>query len=205
MKICLTGADGAGKSTIIHSLAKQLDAKKTSYSICSIWDTMSFFHQFFDAKATPESIQKYLMSCDKRSRIYFLLHSLSYSYNIALKKNTDLVLIDSYWYKYVLSEADNEDELAQLTKLCDVFEQPDIVFYLKLPIDTAINRKKNVGFSSYELRGKTPEEGINFFKSNFLKMENMFSKIQNKNWIELDALNSVDELTQTILSNIVKS
>lgn len=204
MKICLTGADGAGKSTIIAEIAKQLDAKKISNSICSIWDTMSFFHQYFDAKPTKESIQKYLISCDKNSRIYFLLHSMAYSLHQAKAKKSEIILIDGHWYKYLLSEASNHDDLAQLLNICELFEKPDLVFYLNLPIDEAIKRKTLVGFSKYELRGQNLEEGLNFFKANFIKMEKMFDTLIDQSWTSLDATKPIDELTQIILKDIIK-
>lgn len=149
--ICITGPDGAGKSTLIDALQKELPGSV----IASIWDLLREpSRQAIIPFHTPQEVDRYLSCLYPESRSLFLLHCLMEGLEIAKEKNPAYILTDSYWYKYYATEMTHGTSPVVLNQLVSVFEKPDYLFYMDAPEKLTAERKKN--FSGYEC-GFAPE------------------------------------------------
>jgi thymidylate kinase len=203
MEICITGGDGVGKSTLTKSVEARLTANgKTVYN-CSIWDTLKAMIKYFKADIKgKDEVQEYLKSCSSTSRVFFLFHAMSYSLEEARKSDADIILIDSYWYKYAITESLMGTDINELKNIARIFPKLDKVFWLSLDPKIAFDRKKQVGLSKYEMGGKSGTEGEEFFKKILQKSQSLWKNLKEDNWIELDASQSVENLTDQLLNNI---
>lgn len=153
--ICVSGADGSGKSTLVAELAKALPEAR----VVTIWDLMA------DPRARPlfsnkDQLQAYLGALQPQSRTLFLMSCLMG----AMERATgELLLVDSYWYKYLANELVLGADHARLAALSGWFERPNLTFRIELAPRVAAARKQGV-FSPYEcgLRAPTEEHFVQF-------------------------------------------
>ncbi len=148
MFFCVTGADGAGKSTVISSLSERWRAQGRQVRVASIWDLIRLESKNFPLK--PEQIDSYLACLSSSSRSYFLLHCLSESFLRARDSNAEIVLFDSYWYKYIASELAREPESENDPRLQAALALaiPDRTVLLEVDAKAAQSRKTKL--SGYE-------------------------------------------------------
>lgn len=148
--ICITGTDGAGKSSLIELLLKDqalFEGKKVKK--VTIWDL--FFlpkeeqHLFISSK---KAVDLYLKSLSPESRTFFLLHCFAQALEIARKEAVDIALVDSYWYKYLATEVAYDGNLEQRLRLTASFPKPNFIFSLNVSVQTASQRKEH--YSAFE-------------------------------------------------------
>ncbi len=198
--ICLTGPDGSGKTTLSKALEMALLAQGKSAACVEVWDILS--NEAF-AKNHPfknkSQVAQYLKACSSLGRSMFIFHCLLEAIHLGLKKKLEYLIINSYWYKYYLSELYLGTSRPQLDALISVFPKPDIIFYLKITPDIAASRK--VFFSEYETGH------LEASKENFIMVQKKLiigwdELGQQFDWISLDACLSIDDLKNKILDQL---
>jgi thymidylate kinase len=148
--ICVSGADGSGKSTLVGELAKALSIS----SVVTIWDLMA------DPRARPifsskDQLQAFLGVLQPESRSLFLMSCLK----AAMDRAPDgLILVDSYWYKYLANELALGADAVRLRGVSALFERPTLTFHLELAPVVAAARKQGT-FSPYECGLRAPTAG----------------------------------------------
>ena len=185
--IVITGMDGAGKSTAIKNISTELTKLSINNHVCSIWDNL----QKTPLK-TKADMQDYLKVLKPKSRLLFLSHAMLDAIESQLDEPSDILLIDSFIYKYLVNEMARDLDPDFVKHCLDLFPKPDKVFYLKLPIEKAYNRKQEL--SAYESNG----DFVNFQT----KMTTYWEQLKNdqSHWIDIDASSTPD----TVCSNIIE-
>jgi thymidylate kinase len=146
---CVTGLDGAGKSTQVDELAARLRRDGRSVAVSTIWDLVldpEFAGRSLFEK--PSDADGYLAMLEPTARMYFLCHSLRESLARTLARETDVVLLNAYWYKYYSTEVGHGGDPAVLRTITSVLPEPDVTFYLRISVAEAARRKGE--FSAYE-------------------------------------------------------
>lgn len=139
---CITGADGTGKSTLVHSLAQQFPQ---TY-VANIWDLLEEHHDLlFRSK---RDIDQYLCALTPDARLLFLAHALKYSIDKALRSGATVIFFNAYYYKYFATELALGANAALVKSLADGLPRPHKVVRLQLDAVSAAARKPQ--FSRYE-------------------------------------------------------
>lgn len=193
----ITGADGSGKSTLIAALARRYAEAGTRVHVASIWDLLRLEAARFPLR--PEQIDAYLGALDSRSRTFFLLHCLSESLARARAADAEVILFDSYWYKYVASElargkdaGDDDPRLAAARTL----PEPDGVILLDVDAARALGRKEKLsGYESGFAEGAGKEAA--FKALNARAAELLRGWAETEGWTTLDAARSPDEVLES--------
>ncbi len=198
-KIVITGVDGAGKTTQVNLLKKVLPNVNTM----SVWDIVANpeYKKWSIYNGFPPEVEKYVMQLPPLSRTFFIFHAFDFAYKKAMAKKADFLVLDGYWYKYLSVELAMGTNDGILDFLIDLYEEPDLTFYLDLPISRIQERKPKI--TQYESGTK---EGIDY--DNFLKIqEEAKDFIENmipEEAIYIDAMKSIEEIHHQIMDNIAK-
>ncbi len=198
-KIVITGVDGAGKTTQVNMLKKVLPNVNTM----SVWDIVANpkYKDWSIYNGFPPQVEKYIMQLPPVSRTFFIFHAFDFAYAKAMEKEADFLILDGYWYKYLSVEIAMGTDEDFIDFMLNRYEEPDMTFYLDLPIHKIHERKPKI--SQYESGTK---EGIDF--ANFLKIQ-----IEAKDLIEemipektyyIDATKSKEEIHDQIMKKIAK-
>lgn len=194
--ICITGMDGIGKSTLISILANQFN----SCYVANIWDLLDSPVKGLPFKSKKD-LDNYICDLTPDSRFLFLAHALKYSTDKALSTKKEVILLDSYYYKYMATELALGAEVILVNKVVERFPKPHLVVELKLPMDEIIKRKTK--FSRYEC-GLVENADLKSFVNFQEKVKGKWQEILIENLETLDAIESKDMLATKILKLIAK-
>lgn len=212
MIVVITGPDGSGKSTACRETALLLEKKlgAGSVSIASIWDAAEH-SQLFSSK---RDVQNYLIDLDGYTRTLFIFHAIHRSLDLAIRKNSKIILIDGYWYKYAVSEITLGVSSEWVISAGRKLPHPDLSFYLDLHPRDALSRKER--FSPYE-RGASldrfqPLSPVSFEieREQFLQFQSQliltWKKLEHQlgPWMHLSAKNAPSTLSQTLSQECLK-
>ena len=195
--IVITGVDGSGKTTHVNLLKKVLPNVNTM----SVWDIVANpeYKEWSIYNGFPPQVEKYVMQLPPLSRTFFIFHAFDFAYKKAMEKEVDYLILDGYWYKYLSVELAMGTNDGILDFLIDLYEEPDLTFYLDLPISKIKERKPVI--SQYESGTK---EGIDY--DNFLKIQHVAKDfIENmipEEAVYIDAMKSIDEIHHIIMKHI---
>lgn len=191
--ICITGADGTGKSTVVESLSKRYPQA----IISEIWDALKQNDvQLFSSK---KAVDEYLCSLTPNSRLLFLAHALRFSMDKCLESKAEIILINSYYNKYFASELALGADPELVKQLMEQFPKPDYVIHLTLSPEECAKRKAK--FSQYECGAKnevSSADFINFQKSALEKWE-LFDQ---SGWINIDTSLPIESVLNEINLNV---
>jgi thymidylate kinase len=176
--ICITGTDGAGKSSLIELLLKEntlFEGRKVKE--VTIWDLFNLPEEekyiFIRSK---RHVDLYLKSLSPESRSFFLLHCIAQSIEMARKEGIEIALINAYWYKYMAAEIAYDGHFSSRVNLTSTLPVPDLVFSLKVSVETATNRKEN--FSAFE-SGFPKEINAEAFSTFQIKVHKAYNQIMS--------------------------
>jgi len=187
--ICITGLDGTGKSTVVDALHK---IHPQAY-VVSVWDILTRHPGLlFSSK---KIVDTYLCNLTPDSRLLFLAHALKYGIDKALESESDLIILNAYYYKYFASELALGASAELVHSLEKTFPEPNIIIKLEVDVETAAERKKT--FSRYECGTKTADE-INFIS--FQKQASQYwNNFKGSPFSTLNASASVEEIIKHVL------
>lgn len=192
--VCITGIDGSGKTTLIAELAK-----RTGWRVVTIWDLM----KAPDQQAKPlfrskEDVDSYLKALHFPARTHFLFHCLSEAVARAALEKSAFLIYDAYWYKYWASEVAMGGDRETALSLTRGFPEPGLTFFIDLPSDVALARKKQ--YSGYESGYTGTDAGYIQFQA--ASYENLKSLMKEKKAHFLDGKNSVETNLEICLKAI---
>jgi thymidylate kinase len=202
--IVVTGPDGAGKTTQVARIAELLErGGKHKVAAVTIWDML------LDPSCRgklllddPKKVDSYLSILHPTSRALFLFHSFHEALVLARKRQADVLLINSYWYKYFATEVAHGGDRAVLRELARVFPAPDLTFYLKVDPEEAFGRKDKLsGYESGFAKEKTKEAFVAFQRVAHAELEQLSAEL---GWVPLDGRAPVAELTRVLAERIDK-
>lgn len=202
MLICVTGPDGSGKTTQIGKIAERIERKGKRKAVAvTIWDLL--LDPATKGKIpfrSPGEVDSYLEVLHPTSRALFLYHCFHQALELAKRRKPDVLLINSYWYKYFATEVAHGGDPERLEHLAQIFPEPDLTFYLKVDPEEAFRRKAHLsGYETGFANPKTKEAFVAFQKKAHEVLDRLAKK---KNWIELKGTEPVDALTEVIFKRI---
>ena len=193
--ICITGLDGCGKTTQVKLLVEKLPDSR----IVSVWDLIKRpeFQDWTIYKKPPD-VEQYVANLHPVSRSLFIFHAFDVAYRHALNSEVDYIIFDGYWYKYWAIEQamGAPKELGQF--FSSQYLVPDYTFYLDLPLDNLLTRKKQI--SVYEAANQT-DKILAFIEIQY-KAKEILKKILPENTIQLNATENTDVIHQNIVKEL---
>ena len=193
--ICITGLDGCGKTTQAKLLAKKIQGSR----IVSVWDLIK--RQEFQNRTiykNPPKVEQYVANLHPVSRSLFIFHAFDVAYRHALNSEVDYIIFDGYWYKYWAIE----QAMGAPGTLGQFFSTqylvPDYTFYLDLPLDVLLTRKKQI--SVYESANQTDK--LKAFLDIQTKACTILQTLLPKNTIQINATENIDIIHQKIVKKL---
>lgn len=197
--ICITGADGSGKTTQIARLRDRLTHADLTVSVVTVWDAFTdpAVAQVLPI-AGPSDIHGYLALLGPNSRPHFLFHALHLALEQAWRTGPRVILLDGYWYKYFAAEAAHGGDPAVLQALASSFPEPDLTFHLDVGVDEAARRKAHhTGYESGFGRGAG---GFTAFQHRV--RGHLDELARDRNWVHIHAGATPEELTARLWQQI---
>ncbi len=177
--IVIEGTDGSGKSTQLELLKKSIQAQ--SYGVMvSEWKTSRLIANVID-----DAKDRNLLN----ATTYSLLYAADFADRlenqiIPALKSGFIVLLDRYYYTALARDVVRGQDIEWVKNLYDYAHEPDLVFYLDMPVDVLLKRiigttgldfyesGRDVGFStdfykSFEIYQKKCLEQYNNMKSEY--------------------------------------
>jgi len=198
--IVITGPDGSGKSTICQNLVKKYSNKKVCLS--SPWQALELIKNSFNLETISDEsfVQEYLQKINSAARLHFLFHAILVSYQNQSNQNPDILISDSYWYKYAVMEICLGLPVEKALSVVCLFPKPDIVVFLDIDPITALARKDKV--SKYETAGSLQKEQFLLLQK---KMYSCWQKLSEQfNFCIIDARHPIDSITDKIICEYIK-
>jgi dTMP kinase len=184
--IVITGADGTGKTTLI----KQLATKYKSCYCANIWDLLQQTNNTLPFKSKKD-IYAFLCALTPNSRLLFLAHALRYSLDKAMQADEEIILMDSYYYKYFASELALGADSILVKSIIDSFPKADLVIELTLPLAEVLKRKTT--FSRYEC-GVAETVSKQAFEHFQLKVWEHWKRLELINHYSVNAMGNIEQV-----------
>jgi thymidylate kinase len=200
--ICVTGPDGAGKTTQIARIGEALSKRgKKKIVAMTIWDML------LDPSTrgrvgfkSPLELDSFLEVLSPMARMLFLCHCLYEALDLALARSPDVILANGYWYKYWATEVAHGGDPQAMLNLMTVFPEPVLTFCLDISADEAFRRKARLSGYETGFAAQRTLEAFTAFQA--LARPPLERLAQEKSWIRLDGKESASALSETILNRI---
>ncbi len=158
--IVIEGTDGSGKSTQLELLKKSIQAQ--SYGVMvSEWKTSRLIANVID-----DAKDRNLLN----ATTYSLLYAADFADRlenqiIPALKSGFIVLLDRYYYTALARDVVRGQDIEWVKNLYDYAPEPDLVFYLDMPVDVLLKRIiGTTGLDFYE-SGRDVGFSTDFYKS----------------------------------------
>jgi len=200
--ICVTGPDGAGKTTQIARIAEGLSKRgKKKIVPMTIWDMMlDPSTRGRVAFKSPGEVDSFLEILSPMSRMLFLSHCLYQALDLALARKPDVILANGYWYKYWATEVAHGGDAESMLDLMKVFPEPVLTFCLDIGAEEAFKRKAKL--SGYET-GFAQERTLEAFTTFQARARPPLERLaKEKSWIRLDGKEQASTLSEMIIGRI---
>ncbi len=190
MFVSFEGIDGCGKSTQVNLLVKYLEEKGIPYI------------KVREPGGTHlgERIRELLINQEMcaRSELLLFLASRAQLVESVIKpalKNGKIVIADRFAHSSVAYQGCGRELGSETVKILNDFATdktyPDIVFYIDVPVDVAMERMKNQHKDRIEKEGKEFWERI---RNCYLKMAK-----ENENFVIIDGTRTIEEIHREIV------
>lgn len=190
MFVSFEGIDGCGKSTQVNLLVKYLEEKGIPYI------------KVREPGGTHlgERIRELLINQEMcaRSELLLFLASRAQLVESVIKpalKNGKIVIADRFAHSSVAYQGCGRELGSETVKILNDFATdktyPDIVFYIDVPVDVAMERMKNQHKDRIEKEGKEFWESI---RNCYLKMAK-----ENENFVIIDGTRTIEEIHREIV------
>ncbi len=201
--IVVEGIDGSGKSTQIHLVDRWLRSK--GYDV--------FFTEWNSSETVKEITSKGKKKASLTPMTFSLLHSTDfadrYEKNIyPLLRAGYIVLADRYIYTALARDTVRGCEKSWVKNMYNYARKPDIVFYFKVPIETAVNRiiSGRPKLKHYEAGmdlglSKDEYESYRIFQGRIV--DEYESMVADENFIVIDGTLEIERQQNTVRRNVL--
>lgn len=200
--VVIEGTDGSGKSTQLQLLKKSLQDQCYGV-IVSEWKTSRLI-----ANVIEDAKERNLLN----ATTYSLLYAADFADRlenqiIPALKSGFVVLLDRYYYTALARDVVRGQNIDWVKNLYDYAQEPDLVFYLDMPVDTLLKRIiGTTGLDFYE-SGRDVGFSTDFYKSFGIyqnKCLEQYNKMKSEyGFISIDGTKPIDEIHK-IMSNEVQ-
>ena len=191
--VVIEGTDGSGKSTQLELLKRYM--QDMSYGVVvSEWKTSRLI-----AKVIDEAKERNLLNAST----YSLLYAADFADRlenqiIPALKSGFIVLLDRYYYTALARDVVRGQDIEWVKNLYEFAPEPDLVFYLDMPVDVLLKRIiGTTGLDFYE-SGRDVGFSTDFYKS-FEIYQNRCLEEYNRmkseyGFISIDGTKSIEEI-----------
>jgi len=189
MIIAIEGIDGAGKTTIVKFLTKEL--KRRGYDVISFkepteseWGRKIKSSTFKDRSFNPEDELKLFL----KDREWNVEHNI-----LPALKAGKIVIMDRYYYSTIAYQGARGIDIKKICKLNEKFPKPDLVIILDIKPETALERIRR--------RGDKPNrfEDLEYLR----KVREIFLSLKN-NVVIVNAERPIEEVKRDVLGIVFK-
>lgn len=202
--IVVEGIDGSGKSTQIHLVDRWLRSK--GYDV------------FFTEWNSSETVREITSKGKKKARLtpmtFSLLHATDfadrYEKNIyPLLRAGYIVLADRYIYTALARDTVRGCDKAWVKNMYKYARKPDLTFYFRVPIETAVNRiiSGRPKLKHYEAGmdlglSKDEYESYRIFQGRIV--DEYESMVKDENFVVIDGTLEIEKQQNTVRRNVLK-
>jgi len=201
--IVIEGTDGSGKSTQLELLKKSIQDQ--SYGVMvSEWKTSRLIANVID-----EAKERNLLNATTYSLLYAsdFADRLETTVIPALKSGF-VVLLDRYYYTALARDVVRGQDIEWVKNLYEYAPEPDLVFYLDMPVDVLLKRIiGTTGLDIYE-SGRDVGFSTDFYKSFEIYQKRCLDEYDKMKpeygFISIDGTKSILEINQIMQSEVQK-
>ena len=201
--IVIEGTDGSGKSTQLNLLKKAIQDK--SYGVMvSEWKTSRLIADVID-----DAKERNLLN----ATTYSLLYAADFADRlenqiIPALKSGFIVLLDRYFYTALARDVVRGQNIEWVKNLYEYAPEPDLVFYLDMPVDVLLKRIIGTTGLNYYESGRDVGFSTDFYKS-FEVYQNKCLEQYNEmkseyNFISIDGTKPVGEIHKIMNDEVQK-
>lgn len=201
--IVIEGTDGSGKSTQIEKLRRWIEDKSYGCMV-SEWKTSRLIANVID-------------DAKDRNLLNATTFSLLYAADFADRlENTIIpaldsgfvVLLDRYTYTAYARDVVRGLDADWVKQLYNYAPQPDLVFYLDMPIDTLLKRVIGTTGLDYWESGRDIGLSTDFYESFKIYQANCleeYNKMKEKhNFVSIDGTQSIEDINKIMVEHVEK-
>ena len=201
--VVIEGTDGSGKSTQLELLKKSIQAK--SYGvIVSEWKTSRLIAGVID-----DAKERNLLN----ATTYSLLYAADFADRlenqiIPALKSGFIVLLDRYYYTALARDVVRGQNIEWVKNLYDYAPEPDLIFYLDMPVDVLLKRIIGTTGLNYYESGRDVGFSTDFYKSveiyqnkcleQYEKMKKLYG------FISIDGTKTISEIHKIMSGEVQK-
>lgn len=201
--IVIEGTDGSGKSTQLNLLKKAIQDK--SYGVMvSEWKTSRLIADVID-----DAKERNLLN----ATTYSLLYAADFADRLenqivpALKSGF-IVLLDRYFYTALARDVVRGQNIEWVKNLYEYAPEPDLVFYLDMPVDVLLKRIIGTTGLNYYESGRDVGFSTDFYKSFEIyqnKCLEQYNEMKSEyNFISIDGTKPVGEIHKIMNDEVQK-
>ncbi|MBO8431402.1 dTMP kinase [Spirochaetes bacterium] len=201
--IVIEGTDGSGKSTQLELLKKSIQDK--SYGVMvSEWKTSRLIANVID-----DAKERNLLN----ATTYSLLYAADFADRlenqiIPALKSGFIVLLDRYFYTALARDVVRGQCIEWVKNLYEYAPEPDLVFYLDMPVDVLLKRIIGTTGLNYYESGRDVGFSTDFYKSFEIyqnKCLEQYNAMKSEyNFISIDGTKSIPEIHEIMNAEVQK-
>lgn len=201
--IVIEGTDGSGKSTQLELLKKSIQAQ--SYGVMvSEWKTSRLIAGVID-----DAKERNLLN----ATTYSLLYAADFADRlenqiIPALKSGFIVLLDRYYYTALARDVVRGQDIEWVKNLYDYAPEPDLIFYLDMPVDVLLKRIIGTTGLNYYESGRDVGFSTDFYKSFEIyqnKCLEQYEKMKSiYNFKSIDGTKSVEKIHSIMNKEVQK-
>lgn len=201
--IVIEGTDGSGKSTQLELLKKSIQAQ--SYGVMvSEWKTSRLIANVID-----DAKERNLLNATTFSLLYAadFADRLENQIIPALKSGF-IVLLDRYYYTALARDVVRGQDIEWVKNLYDYAPEPDLVFYLDMPVDVLLKRIIGTTGLNYYESGRDVGFSTDFYKSFEIYQNKCLEQYNNMkseyNFKSIDGTKSIEDIHKIMNAEVQK-
>ncbi len=201
--VVIEGTDGSGKSTQLELLKRSIQDK--SYGVMvSEWKTSRLIANVID-----DAKERNLLN----ATTYSLLYAADFADRlenqiIPALKSGFIVLLDRYYYTALARDVVRGQDINWVKNLYDYAPEPDLIFYLDMPVDVLLKRIIGTTGLNYYESGRDVGFSTDFYKSFKIYQQKCLDEYNNMkseyNFKSIDGTMSIDEIHKIMNDEVQK-